>query len=177
MQILTINICFGREKCVVYISAEDTISKLCSLVSEKFHKPVDNLRFFSRNRPLWSGCFNTIEDYDIEHNSLIFVIERMPGGGDPRGLYSYFDDCLMKDQCSFHKLFNWPNIVKLSKNQENAYNIVCCRFNISYEVVRAIEDNSEQSDIRLGDVIHRIYHKGHNITPQDIIKILETYKA
>ena len=107
----------------------------------------------------------TLEDYDIKENSVLHVIQPLPGGGAP-DLYSYFDDCLLKQRCPFHDLFNWFDIYELSQKQENAYKLLCRKFNLSDEVIRIIEDNNEAKHVRLADVIHWIYHKDPSITWQ-----------
>ena len=118
-----------------------------------------------------SGTFeeNMIKDFRFLTVSLI-----CRGGGNPSCLYIYFDDCLLKGRCPFHDLFNWVDIYELSEKQENAYILLYRKFNFSDEVVRAIKDNNEAKDIRLGDVLHRIYHKDPSITWQRINGIISS---
>ena len=123
---------------------------------------------------LRSSSIDTLEDYKIEDFTQLIVVVRIFGGGDSISFYSYFDDCLMKSQCHFHVLFRWGDIYKLSQEQENAYNILCRKFNLSNEVIRAIEDNHEEKHIRLADVLHRIYHKDPSITWQRITEIISS---
>ena len=40
-----------------------------------------------------------------------------------------------------------------------------------------IEDNNEAKDIRLADVLHRIYHKNPSITLQRINQLLQSLTA
>ena len=110
----------------------------------------------------------TLKDYGIENNSSLYVGQYVIGGGGAPLLYTYIDDCLLKHECPFHDLFKWDDIYELSQKQENAYKLLCCKFNLSDEVIRAIEDNNEAKDIRLADVLHRIYHKDRTITLQRI---------
>ena len=129
---------------------------------EKLAPPIAKPRIIDGIQELRST--NTLEDYNIEDFTLLHVVVRTRGGGSATHLYSYFDDCVMRLQCPFHEVFEWYDIFKLSQEQENAYNILCCKFNLSNEVIRAIEDNHEEKDVRLGDVLHRIYHKDPSIT-------------
>ena len=47
---------------------------------------------------------------------------------------------------------------EISEQEGDAYLILCQYFNISDEDIRAIEDNTEEKHVRLGDALHRIYH-------------------
>ena len=121
-----------------------------------------------------STCTNTLEDHKIEDFTKLYVVVRFSGGGAPTHLYSYFDDCVMGFRCPFHEVFGWDDIYELSQEQRNAYNILCRKFNFSGEVIRAIEDNHEEKHIRLGDVLHRIYHKDPSITWPRITEIISS---
>ena len=71
------------------------------------------------------------------------------------------------------------NLREIIKQEEDAYLILCQHFNISDEDIRAIEDNTEEKYVRLGDALHRIYHSKNNLTltEEEIIKIIDSRKA
>ena len=159
----------GRKDSFIIISlrAHNPVRNLFSRVSERLDIPVDEFLMFYGSQLLHYDSNETFEDYDIKHNSLLHVVQRVIGGGTP-DLYTYFDDCLLKHQCPFHGLFRWSDIFKLSQKQENAYNLLCRKFNLPDEVIRGIEDTNEAKGVRLVDVLHWIYHKDPSITWQRI---------
>ena len=84
----------------------------------------------------------------------------------------------MKGGCPFNN-FDLPTMKlrQISEQQGDAYIILCQHFNISNEDIRAIEDNTEENHVRLGDVLHRIYHsKNLILTQEEIIIIIDSSK-
>ena len=155
----------------IMIKEGSPVRNLFLQVSERLDIPVHEFRMVSRGIQL-ENCSRTLEDYKIEDLTQVNLVIRNPGGGAPTELYSYFDDCLLKGRCPFHRLFRWGDIYELSQKQENAYNLLCRKFNLSDEVIRGIEDNNEEKHIRLADVLHWIYHKDPSITWQRINEII-----
>ena len=153
------------------------VCNLCLQISERLAIPVDHLHVKVHQEWLDSDSTETLEYYKIKDFTQVYVISRIRGGGDPTNLYSYFDDCSMKHRCPFHELFSWKDIYEFSQKQENAYNLLCRKFNLSNEVIRAIKDNNEQKHIRLGDVLHRIYHKDPSITWLRITEMVSSSNA
>ena len=153
-------------------------SSICSLfshASRRFDIPLHEVRIIYSGRQL--EFRRTLECYKIERDATLHIVVRVPGGGAPTGLYSYFDECVMKSQCPFHELFKQDDIYEFSQKQENAYKLLCHKFNLSNEIIRAIKDNHEENAIRLGDALHRIYHKDPSITWQRITEMVSSSNA
>ena len=153
-------------------------SSICSLfshASKRFDIPLHEVRIIYAGGQLDFG--GTLECYKIEREATLHIVVRVPGGGRPTDLYSYFDECVMKSQCPFHELFKQGDINVLSQEQENAYKLLCHKFNLSNEIIRAIKDNHEENAIRLADVLHRIYHKDPSITWQRITEMVSSSNA
>ena len=113
----------------------------------------------------------TLKDLGIGNATVLHSIERTVGGGGYIvDSFSSCDECLLKYSCQFtrSKQCTPDAISKLIEKRENAYLILCQKFNISNEVIRAIEDNTESNAVRLADVLHHIYHKDPSITLQQV---------
>lgn len=57
----------------------------------------------------------------------------------------------------------------VTKERPDMWMVLCQAFDISNDVVQAIEDNSADAKVRCIDVIHFIYHNHHGVT-LDVIK-------
>ena len=91
-------------------------------------------------------------------------------------LHSHFEDCSMKYACTFKNLVNEWNMHEFSK-KGNAHLILCQRFNLPSNVIKAIEDNNEDNGIRLGDALHHICHKDTYITRGEVVEIISNSNA
>ena len=87
-------------------------------------------------------------------------------------LYSHCEECGMDDDCPFKNLVDKWNIHELSQTHRNAYLILCQKFSLSRDVIKAIEDNHEESHIRLDDVLHHICHSNPNLIREEVIEII-----
>ena len=138
----------------IEIKEGSPVKDIISQILERASMLPHEARIIHYTMELNNCSTGTLEDYEIEDFTSLYVITRYLGGGNPTHLYSYFDDCSMKEQCRFHDLFQWGDIYELSQQQQNAYNLLCRKFNFSHEVIRAIDDNHEVKGIRLADVLH-----------------------
>ena len=85
----------------------------------------------------------------------------------------------MKGGCPFNNFGDLPTMElrEISEQQGDAYIILCQHFNISDEDIRSVEDNTEENYVRLGDALHRIYHRKNLIlTQEEVIKIIDRSK-
>ena len=86
----------------------------------------------------------------------------------------------MKGGCPFNSFGDLPTmkLCEISEQQGDAYMILCQHFNISEVDIKIVEDNSEENYVRLGDILHRIYHsKNLVLTQEEVIKIIDNSKA
>ena len=97
--------------------------------------------------------------------------EDVPPAASISSLYSHCKDCGM-DDCSFKNLVDKWNIYELSQKHGNAYLILCQKYGLSSDIIKAVEDNHEESHIRLDDILHHICHKNPNLTREEVIEII-----
>ena len=117
----------------------------------------------------------TLKDVGIHDGTHVILFMRITGGsGYKVDSFSRCDDCLSENSCQFTRLEQCePDAISnLTKKREDAYLVLCQKFNFSNEVIRAIEDNTESNGVRLADVLHRIYHKDPSITLEQVNKIV-----
>ena len=154
------------------------MKKMILQIAKTIDEPADFTRIVYLNYCFDFSNEETIRYYGIDDNSMIHVVKRTQGGGGMENIYSNCKECLMKDKCPFHELFSMWNVHKLVETQKNAYLILCQRFKFPKNVVKAIEENNEDNQVRLGDIIHRIYHKNHNtcISQEKVVEIISEGK-
>ena len=85
--------------------------------------------------------------------------------------YTAAADCANPEQCPFyeHELYNqflWYEVAEL---REDAYNVVCEAFELMLEIKETIEDFTASPTLRLGDALHRLYHKEPSMTWETVI--------
>ena len=160
----------GSRQCTIKLTEETTTETLYYQVGEVLKHQSNHIRLFYSCGMIPRSSTATLKDHGLYDNVKVFALIRLAGGGGP--LYSPCADCLMKHLCPFHELFPWNNYISELNIKQYSYKILCYKFNFSDEDIRAIEDSNEDNYIRLGDVMHRIYHKDPKITKQKIIEII-----
>lgn len=118
---------------------------------------------------------NTLEGENVKQYSSLWVRPLTYGGGQTE--VSVCDDCshMSKRSCTkfrCHELYSPDAICDLAKKREDAYLILCQKFNFSNQVIRCIEEYNESNSVRLGDALHHLYHKDHSITWEQVNKIV-----
>ena len=158
--------------CCIELPTTATVGDLFSRVGVKFCTKPKRLIYDNKEICNYSttSC-KTLKDVGIYHGTyLCLVVRTIGGGGYMVESFSSCDECLSEHSCQFTRLEQCaPDAIsELIKKREDAYLILCQKFNFSTEVIRAIEDNSESNAVRLADVLHRIYHKDPSIMPEQI---------
>lgn len=174
---IRVNICDHRKTLSIIVNKGDTLKMLSKQVEKNgfnMHSMISS--FFFGGQCLRERS-KTLEDVGIYDNAKIYIVH-MPCGGGGVPLYSYCKDCLMRNRCPFNVLEAKMKLHEISYQEEDAYLILCRHFNISDEDIKVIEDNHEENYVRLGDVLHRIYHsKSLVLTQEEVIKIIDSSKA
>ena len=157
---------------VINLPTTATVGDLFSCIRQKINIQSHHIRLMSHGVSISEDdYYKTLEDLEICHWSQVHILVRYQGGsGYKLESFSSCDECLSKYSCQFttSKLCNTVDIQKLIDKNNNAYLILCQKFNFSNQVIRAIEDNSESNGVRLADVLHHIYHKDPSITWEQI---------
>ena len=114
----------------------------------------------------------------LTREEVVEIIKlKQPEGVTPAAsLYSPCEDCGMDDDCLFKNLVNKWNLRELSQKHGNAYLILCQKFGLPIDVIKAVEDNHKEGHIRLGDVLHHICHKNPNLTGEEVVEIISNGK-
>ena len=111
------------------------------------------------------------EVIEIISNGKLKLPERVPPAAS---LYLHCKDCRI-DYCSFKNLVDEWNMHELSQKHGNAYLILCQKYGLSSDIIKAIEHNHKESHIRLDDVLHHICHKNPNLTQEEVNEIISNY--
>ena len=172
------NICIRviahRRSTDIQIEEGSTVEKMVFQIANRCKISPYQIKVVVGNHCIDMFNDGTIEDYGIEHSSVVHVVQRTHGGGGIEGIYSNCKQCQKKFQCPFHELFRKWDILEIAEIQENAYLTLCQfeKFRLPNDVIWDIRDNNESSYVRLGDALHHIYHKDSNITLEDIMEII-----
>ena len=154
------------------------------ILCQRFSLPRDIIKIIEDNHESNSIRLGDVLHricHDIPNLTREEVIEiiklKQPEGVTPAAsLYSPCEDCGMDDDCLFKSLVDKWNLRELSQKHGNAYLILCQKFGLPIDVIKAVEDNHKEGHIRLGDVLHHIYHKNPNLTREEVVEIISNGK-
>ena len=117
---------------------------------------------------------HTLYYYNIESDSTIHLVIRLPGG-NPSDLLSECPGCPGIMDCEILKMC-WDISGILTKKSKDAWSVLCYTFNVKRNVIKKIEKSSESPASRCADVVHHLFHADPILTWDNIKrKLAQSY--
>ena len=132
-----------------------TVSVLKDYIHDNLHIPRHEMKLVYGHHLLDDK--HTLYYYNIEPDSVIHMVVRVPGGGNPYHLLSECPGCPGIRDCKMLKMC-WDYAHILTRRSEDAWSVLCDIFNVERNVMKIIKENSESPGIRCTDIFHHLFH-------------------